>query len=162
MHCADGLAHTDNMDQNVNVSRMLCQYISMMQYVDPSRYQFSDRQIPDGYWNTAYLVLRDLKEVKKLLSEEVPGGGESYFRNRANKMAIVDIMEVLMMLNLVDIFGNVPYHEALGGFDNKTPAYEDARSIYDDLQTRLSNDISILTQGANAGSWGNEDLVYVR
>lgn len=156
----DGLAHTDNMDQNVNVSRMLCQYISMMGYVDPSRYQFKPRQIPDGYWNTAYLVLRDLKEVRKLLSEEVPGGEESYFRNRANKIAIVDIMEVMMMQNLVDIFGNVPYQEALGGFDNKTPAYDDARSIYDDLQARLSNDISTLAEGSNAGSWGNEDLVY--
>ena len=62
----DGLAHTDNMDQNVNVSRMLCQYNSMMQYVYPSRYEFSDRQIPDGYWNTAYLVHRDLKDVRQL------------------------------------------------------------------------------------------------
>lgn len=32
----DGLAHIDNMNQNVNVSRMLCQYISQIQLVDPS------------------------------------------------------------------------------------------------------------------------------
>jgi hypothetical protein len=156
----DGLAHTDNMDQNVNVSRMLCQYISMTQYVDPSRYEFSDRQIPDGYWNTAYLVLRDLKEVMKLLSEEVPTGGESYFRNRANKMAIADIMMVIMMQNLVDLFGNVPYLDALGGFNNKTPAYDDARSIYDALLSRLTEDIETLSAGVNHESWGAEDLVY--
>ncbi len=38
-----------------------------------------------------------------------------------NKKAIVDIMEVLIYQNLVDYFGDVPYTDALGGFDEKTP-----------------------------------------
>jgi len=78
----------------------------------------------------------------------------------ANRLAIVDIMEVLMYHILVDIFGNVPYTEAMGGFGGKTPAYDDARSIYDDLQTRLTADIATLTANASDDSWGVEDLVY--
>lgn len=156
----DGLAHIDNMSQNINISRLLCQYTSQVQYADPSRYQFEHRQIPDGYWNTAYLVLRDLMEVKTILAKKLSDDSDFFYRNTANKIAIADIIEVLMVQNLVDFFGNVPYTEALGGAENKTPAYDDAKSIYDDLQARLTDDIAILTAGAADGSWGAEDVVY--
>ncbi|MCK4990103.1 MAG: SusD/RagB family nutrient-binding outer membrane lipoprotein, partial [Bacteroidales bacterium] len=78
----------------------------------------------------------------------------------ANRMAIVEIMEVLTYHNMVDVFGNVPYTEALGGFDNKTPVYDDQVAIYSDLQVRLGSAIATLTAGADDGSWGSEDLVY--
>jgi hypothetical protein len=154
----DGLNLIDNMSQNTNVSRMMCQYIGMTQYTDPSRYVFSDRTIQDSYWNTTYLVLNDLKEVKMLIQDL--SGSDAFNRMNANRMAIVDIMEVLLYHNLVDILGGVPYTEALGGFDNKTPAYDDQEAIYTDLQARLTADIATLTTGINDGSWGAEDLVY--
>jgi len=154
----DGLNLIDNMSQNTNVSRMMCQYIGMTQYTDPSRYVFSDRTIQDSYWNTTYLVLNDLKEVKMLIQDL--SGSDSFNRMNANRMAIVDILEVLLYHNLVDIVGGVPYTEALGGFDNKTPVYDDQVAIYTDLQARLTADIATLTAGASDGSWGDEDLVY--
>lgn len=154
----DGLNLIDNMDQNTNVSRMMCQYIGMTQYTDPSRYIFSDRTIQDSYWNTTYLVLNDLKEVKLMIQDL--SGSESFNRMNANRMAIVDIMEVLLYHNLVDIMGGVPYNEALGGFDNKAPAYDDQVAIYTDLQLRLGTAIATLNAGADDGSWGDEDLVY--
>ncbi len=154
----NALALIDNMGQNTNISRMLTQYIGMTQYTDPSRYVFNVRQIPDGYWNTAYLVLQDLKEVKMLIQDQ--SGSESFNRMNANRLAIIDILEVLTYQNLVDVFGNVPYTEALGGFENKTPAYDDQEAIYSDLQVRLTTSIGTLTTGAADGSWGPEDLVY--
>ena len=154
----NGLALIDNMGQNTNVSRMLCQYIGMTQYTDPSRYGFSDRTIQDSYFNSTYLVLNDLKEVKMLISDL--SGSDSFNRMNANRLAIVDILEVLLYHNLVDIMGGVPYTEALGGFDNKTPVYDDQVAIYTDLQLRLGTAIATLTAGINDGSWGDEDLVY--
>ncbi len=154
-----GLSLIDDMNQNRNVGRFLCQYASQVQYTDPSRYQFSDRQIPDGYWNNTYLVLRDFMEVRGLL-DAYPEGTTEFNQAIANKKAIVDIMEVLLYHNMVDYFGDIPYTDALVGFDGKTPTYDDARTIYDDLQARLSADISTLTSGAAADSWGSEDLVY--
>jgi len=148
----------DNMSQNSNVSRMMTQYIGMTQYTDPSRYDFTARQIPDGYWNTSYLVLQDFKEVKLLIQDLT--GSESFNRMNANRIAIVDIMEVLVYHNMVDIFGNVPYTEALGGFDNKTPVYDDQVAIYSDLQVRLTSAIATLNSGMDDGAWGSEDLVY--
>jgi hypothetical protein len=102
--------------------------------------------------------LQDCKEVKSLIQDL--SGSESFNRMNANRLAIVDILEVLIYHNLVDIFGNVPYTEALGGFDGKTPAYDDQVAIYSDLQVRLSASIATLTAGAANGSWGEEDLVY--
>jgi hypothetical protein len=154
----DGLNHLDQMNQNVNVSRLMCQYSSMMQYPEPSRYIFDDRQIPDGYWNTTYLVLQDLREVRSLIQDLT--GSESYNRMNANRLAIVDIMEVLMYHNLVDVLGDIPYSDALGGFDNKTPVYDDAATIYSDLLARLGTDIATLAAGIDDGSWGDEDLVF--
>ena len=154
-----GLSLIDDMNQNVNVGRFLCQYSSQVQYTDPSRYQFSDRQIPDGYWNNSYLVLRDLMEVRMLL-DAYPEGSADFNLEMGNKKAIVDIMEVLIYQNLVDYFGDVPYTDALGGFEGKTPSYDDARTIYDDLQARLTADIAALNAGADAASWGTEDLVF--
>ena len=85
----NSLAHIDNMDQNVNISHFLCQYSSQVQYPDPSRYHFSDRQIPDGYWNTAYLVLRDLKEIKKLLAEKPSRVGNPIYRTEQIKQPLL-------------------------------------------------------------------------
>jgi len=153
-----GLNLIDNMGQNTNVSRMLCQYIGMTQYTDPSRYGFADRTIQDSYFNTTYLVLNDLKEVKMMIQDL--SGSDSFNRMNANRMAIVDILEVLLYHNLVDIMGGVPYTEALGGFDNKTPVYDDQVAIYSDLQLRLTTSINTLAAGAADGSWGDEDLVY--
>lgn len=154
----NSLALIDNMSQNTNINRMMCQYIGMTQYTDPSRYVFDVRQIPDGYWNTSYLVLQDLNEVRELIKDL--SGSDSFNRMNANRLAIVDILEVLVYHNLVDILGNVPYTEALGGFDGKTPAYDDQTAIYDDLQVRLTADIATLTAGINDGSWGAEDLAF--
>jgi hypothetical protein len=88
------------------------------------------------------------------------GGSESYQRQVANKLAIVDVVEVLLYHNLIDLMGDVPYTEALGGFDNKTPAYDDAATVWSDLLVRLGSDIATLNAGLNDGSWGAEDLVY--
>ena len=152
------LLNIDNMSQNRNISRMLCQYISQAQYTEPSRYIFSERQIPDGFWNDSYLALKDLAEVKMLISDLT--GNESFVRMNNNRIAIIDILEVHAYMNLVDFFGDVPYTEALGGFDNKTPAYDDAATIYTDLQARLTSDIATLQAGMDDGSWDAGDLVY--
>ncbi len=53
-----------------------------------------------------------------------------------------------MYQNLVDNFGNVPYSEALGGVENKTPAYDDGRlPSTATCQARLGADIATLNAG---------------
>lgn len=154
----DFAATYDAISMNINISRFLAQYASQVNYTDESRYNFTDRSIPDTYWAWIYLPLRDYQEVRNLVSPL--SGSAEYNLNRDNKLAIVDIMEVFVLQSLVDYMGDIPYSEALGGADNKTPAYDDAETIYRDLMTRLRADITTLTAGAGAGSWGDEDVIF--
>ena len=156
----DCIAHIDNMNQNVNVTRLLCQYTSQVQFPRVSMYDFERQQIPDGYWNESYRILLDLQEVKRIHSEQLANGNAYNSMRIANKNAIVDILEVLLYHNLVDLFGDVPYTEALAGYENPKPVYDEARIIYYDLLSRLTDDIETLAQGIDASGWGGEDVVY--
>lgn len=148
----------DDISMNVNISRFLCQYASQTNYTQESRYDFEDRSIPDTYFTRIYYGLRDLQEIRTLISDQ--SGSPAFNRNRDNKLAIVDILEVYNFHTLVDYMGNVPYTEALQGAENKTPVYDDAATIYNDLMQRLRDDIATLQAGINDGSWGAEDVIF--
>jgi hypothetical protein len=59
--------------------------------------------------------------------------------------------------NLVDIFGNVPYTEALD-IENIAPVYDDAATIYQDLISRV--DAALADLDETQGSFGTADLIY--
>ena len=55
-------------------------------------------------------------------------------------------------------YGNIPYSEALN-IDDPFPKYDDAKTIYDDLFTRLNADIAALNTAGGAFE-ARYDLVY--
>lgn len=76
------------------------------------------------------------------------------------------VMQCLIMQKIVDIYGNVPYSEALLGTEFVTPKYDDAATIYNSLMTKLtaaiadinsasfpSNDPSDIYFNANKTRW---------
>ncbi|MFM6943585.1 MAG: SusD/RagB family nutrient-binding outer membrane lipoprotein, partial [Aquirufa sp.] len=113
------------------------------------------RAIPQGWFTTMYRdVLADLNESAKLINADAtltPG-------EKANKLAIIDIMQVYTYSVLVNSFGNVPYTEALQA-TNLFPKYDDAKTIHTDLLARLNSSIAKLNTSA-AGFASGEDLVY--
>lgn len=143
-------------DYNDNIGRFLAQYWTEVTYLDEVQYNFQDRQIPDEYWEEYYsLILVDFQETKNIVNAgEYTSAQEGMVKN---KLAIVDILMVYCYQNLVDAFGDVPYTEALDP-DNVTPAYDDAKTIYQDLIDRLTQDIADLDP--NEPSWGGEELIY--
>jgi hypothetical protein len=58
---------------------------------------------------------------------------------------------------LVDTFGNVPYSEALDIEAYPLPKYDDAKTIYKDLLSRLAVDVSLISSEA---SFGEADIIY--
>jgi len=58
--------------------------------------------------------------------------------------AIGMIMKAYHFQLLVDLYGDVPYSEALLRGENPTPAYDDASLIYDDLLVQLNDAISTI------------------
>jgi hypothetical protein len=64
--------------------------------------------------------------------------------------AICKIMKVWDMHHLVDFYGNVPYTQALSGFVNLSPGYDDAKSIYESLSNELDQAVALIKAGTSA------------
>ena len=140
---------------NINVFRLVTQQWATTTYQDEPNYDFTTRNIPQAWWGWFYRdVLVDLQEAKRLIPA-TPIISEGAKKNR---IAIVDIMQVYVYSVLVNTFGNVPYTESLN-YNNLFPKYDDARTIYDDLLTRLNADIAALST-AEKGFDASDDIIY--
>ena len=102
-------------------------------------------------------VLRDFKESAKLI-DAMPAVTAADIKVKNNKKAIIDIMTAYTYSVLVDTFGDVPYSEALNIEVNPLPKYDDAKTIYKDLISRLKDDNNLLSAGSD--SFGSADLIY--
>ncbi len=146
-----------NTNVNLNVWKLFSQYWTETTYTDEANYDIVNRTIPDNTFRTYYVyVLKPLEEAKRLIKDEELVGAETEV-TRQNKLYIIDILEIYVYHNLVNIFGNVPYTEALSTeFPN--PKYDDAATIYADLLTRLET-ISSGLDDADM-SFGGADIFY--
>ncbi len=140
---------------NTNVFRFTVSHWAMAVYQDEAQYDFNTRNIPQGWWTTMYRdVITDLRESTKLINADATlSAGE-----KANKLAINDIMEVYTYSILVNTFGNIPYKESLDA-SKLFPVYDDAKTVSADLLNRLNADITKLNTAA-VGYSSSEDLVY--
>ena len=140
---------------NTNIFRYTMQYWGSTTYQDEPQYDFTTRAIPDGLWTTMYRnVLSDLKEAKRIIGEDAVLTEAV----KANKLAICDMMQVNTFYFLVNTFGDIPYSEALD-ISNPFPKYDDAKTVYDDLLTRMAADVAALDVTASGISAG-QDIIY--
>jgi hypothetical protein len=117
---------------NANFAMLMVQYFANNEYAEASRYTLPNANF-DGIWNTAYAGgLNDL-EVAKTIVENNEAITDAV---RANQWAILDILQVWAFHNLTDIFGDIPYSEALT--DEAYPKYDAQSEIYPDLIRRLT------------------------
>lgn len=138
---------------NLNVFRLIVQYWQETTYTDESNYDLATRSINDAVWNALYRdVLRDLQEAKNLVPTDVPDAAV-----QKNQIAIADFMQVIAFYYLVTTYGNIPYTEALD-INKPFPKYDDAKTVYYDLLTRLDADIANMS--TSAGSFGGADIIY--
>lgn len=148
---------TMSTNVNRNVFKLWAQYWTETTYTDEANYDIVNRTIADRAFETYYLgILKDFAEAKKVIEATNPstelGKGE-----KANKLAIINLLEVFAYQDLVDHFGNVPYSEALAE-GNISPKYDDASAIYADLVVRVNKSIADLK--VTHGSFGASDLMY--
>lgn len=142
--------------QAVNPLRLFSQYWTETTYIDESVYNIEMRKISDAIFLRSYAsALGNLKEYQRVVDLET--NIESSAVEKKNKKAIADILSVYVFQNLVDIFGNVPYSESLDP-QKLQPKYDDAKSIYGNLFSRL--DAAISNLDASSGSLGAADVIY--
>lgn len=140
---------------NLNIFRLIEQQWEETTYTDESNYNLKSRAIPDGIWDNLYpVVLANFEQARKSIPTDVPDVAQ-----QKNEIAIVDIMEVYTYFYLVTTYGNVPYTQALD-IKQPFPKFDDAKTIYYDLLTRLDNDIAVLKANETGASFGGADLIY--
>lgn len=127
-------------------------------YITEARYILTAYDAPDNWWNYLYGaanqvgVLSNFYNAKTLFP--------TYAASPAilkNDLIITDIMEVYTYYLLVNTYGNIPYTQA----ENRSipfPKYDDAKTIYTDLLTRLDSCIADINTGTTA--MGAEDVIY--
>lgn len=80
-----------------------------------------------GMWTSYYSYLGNLQYIDQ------HANGNNFYRG------IVKTMNVVCYHNLIDLFGNIPYTQALQIDKYPTPAYDDAATIYNDLYLQLDS-----------------------
>lgn len=140
---------------NRNVFRLFAQQWTEVTYTNETNYNIKNRAIPDFHWGTIYRdVLLDLKSAKSLVeADNTLLDGE-----RANQLAIIDLIDIYAWQQMVDTFGDIPYTEALMGTENTTPAYDDDTTIYADLLSRVSMSINAIDESSDG--FGDNDIIY--
>jgi Starch-binding associating with outer membrane len=92
---------------------------------------FESFQITQGQfqatWTGVYHIIYDLNFIE----EKSDAGGQTFFSGLAK------VLKAYWYQNLVDMFNNVPYAEAANPTKIKTPKYDDAKNIYEDLIKKI-------------------------
>ena len=141
---------------NLNVFRFTVGHWAATTYQDEPQYNFTTRAIPDQLWNRMYRnVLFNLKEAKRIISAD-PNLSEG---NKANKLAMCDIMQVNAYYFLTTTFGDVPYTDALDLDKSSFPKYDNAKTIYDDLIKRMQANVASLETN-EGGISASQDIIY--
>ncbi|WP_459211056.1 SusD/RagB family nutrient-binding outer membrane lipoprotein [Aquimarina rhabdastrellae] len=103
----------------------------------------------DAIWESAYAdVLQDVQTLQPLAESE----GLSYHLGASK------VMKAYVLFTLVDLFGDVPYSEAILGNDNLNPSADDQTAVYMAALTELDEAITLL--GETPSSLPEVDLFY--
>ncbi len=139
---------------NFNNYRFFTQQWTETTYTQETNYNLITRNQPRNHFRRMYVyTLAPLEQAKKDLPFEINADPEVV----DNKLATLEIASVFTWENIVDTYGNVPYKEALQAETIKSPKYDDAKTIYLDLISRLNAAVAKI-HSAKAGY--PEDLVY--
>jgi len=129
-----GLADTlTSPNVNVNNFRLYTQQWTTTTYLDEPRYNVTARIIPESFWRGLYKgVISDLNESRRLINADAFLSQET----KDVQLAQIEVVEVMTWAALVNTFGNIPYSEAMNP-ENPLPKYDDAKTVYDAILTRL-------------------------
>lgn len=105
-------------------------------------------------WDNYYGILTNLN----FMSQQTAGDAKN-----TNYHDISNILEAICFQNLVDLYNNIPYSQALKGQGNFYPSYDKASDIYDSLTAKLDDaiaDISANLSNTNAILPTTDDVMF--
>ena len=102
-------------------------------------------------WTSAY---DDLVNYHYIETETVDDPSLAYFN------AVAKVMKAYDFHMLVDVYGDIPYFEALKGSENVIPVYDSQVVIYQDLVEQLDLAIDIFQNAEGANGLGSGDVMF--
>lgn len=119
-----------------------------VQYIDEDRYM--PRDLSSEFQDAYRFELKNLTIVIKKAAEE----------KNEDLVAAAKVLRAWVFLYITDVWGDVPYSEALKGFDvnaSLKPKYDKQSAIYADLLVQLQEANAAFSASGNVGSG---DLIY--
>ncbi|MBU2995958.1 SusD/RagB family nutrient-binding outer membrane lipoprotein [Cellulophaga baltica] len=121
-------------EQGFRQSNYLAQFSASIEFERIDRYEMGSNS---EYWNSIFQLQSDILSIKASTTTN-----EAY-------NAVGNIMQSYLFSQLTDLWGDVPYTEALGALDgNFLPKYDTQESIYTDTETGiiavLENAVTVL------------------
>lgn len=148
---------TTSPSVNLNNFRLWSQQWAQTTYSDESNYELVERNVNGNTWDRLYTgVIKDAKEAKIVVAEN-PDPLVTNEQKVASD-AVLEVIEIFAFHLLVDIFGDIPYSQALD-IEMVTPIYDNDVDIYTDLISRLDVAISNLNNTMTPSMQGG-DVVY--
>jgi hypothetical protein len=99
-----------SVNVNENNFTLWSQHWTQTTYTDESNYDYNGRDVNGRTYDALYsAVIRDLKDAGGLIEADATLGASE----KANQLAIIDLLTVYAYHVLVDIHSDVPYSEAL-------------------------------------------------
>lgn len=88
----------------------------------------------DSHWTRGYLILNAIKQMEpKAIAD-----------NQTFLLGASKVIRCYVLMTLVDVYGDIPYTQALQGNDNLTPAFDSSASVYAGVYAELNQAITLL------------------
>lgn len=133
--------------QGFRLANYIQQFAASVEFERIDRYEMGTNS---EYWNTIFQLLSDIKSMR-----ELQGSNEAY-------NAVGDVIQSFLFSQLTDMWGDVPYTEAVNALDGQfTPAYDTQESIYTNPDTGI---LAVLERAAatleNSNATINGDVLF--
>lgn len=102
----------------------------------------------NGIWNNCY----DNNYDYQIIVTKAAQAGATFYEG------IARIMKAHNFAILVDVYGNVPYTEALKGSGNPTPAYDNGLDIYQDLLREIDAGMELISGAVVSTTNSNKEI----
>lgn len=112
------------------------------------KYEFTNGDF--NYWDGTYDNLEDYQFV----IENAAKFNQNYLKGPAKVMMAFNYQK------LVDLYGNIPFSDALKGVGSLAPKFDDQKTVYEGLITLLSDAITDLKANAFASAYVSSDIVF--
>jgi len=135
---------------------LYAQYWAQNEYTDESRYKIRQNN-SNTYWTIYYGYLNDLEEIIRI-NEEDPGYAADNAGPNNNQIAVAEIMKVYIFHMMTDVWGYIPYKQALNVDEYTSPAFTSTQDVYSSLISKLQTARDNITTGAGSSISG--DIIY--